>query len=203
MHSSDVVGVIAIVMIFGMPLLYAMVSRVLAHQERIELLRRGIVPPPQTGYGPDSYKADWKAARKAWRSGTVPPPPPGYDPYAYAVYHATLSLHKGVRLAAIGLAIMVGLSFTQIPYRDTALYLAGLIPLFIGLAQIGTAMLSGARFGPFGFGPPLGGPQPNQQATYQPPPFESAAATPPSGPYGWRPGSTPELERPTQPPDVK
>ncbi|HXM08036.1 MAG TPA: hypothetical protein VN936_11245, partial [Candidatus Acidoferrum sp.] len=44
--ENTVVPVIAIFIIFGAPIAAWIVTRVLAHQERMEMLRRGFVPPP-------------------------------------------------------------------------------------------------------------------------------------------------------------
>ena len=78
--------------------------------------------------------------------------------------------------------------------------LGGLIPMFVGIAQIITAILYGARFSPQVPMGTAGQPQPGFYAG--PPP--GRAAPPPSGPpYGWRPGPTPEIEKPAGPPDLR
>lgn len=195
-HSDDFVGVVAILVIFGLPLSYAIIQRYLSHQERMEMMRRGIAPPDPR----------WAKKMGAQTGQSVPPPYPGYDPYAYN-YGAERQLRRGVSLTMCGLALFIGLSFIR-PGHVGPWLLGGLIPLFVGLGQVFTAMLNGARLGPFGFGPPSG-PNGNggRQAFFTPPPYGAqpppSAPPPPSGPYAWRPGATTELERPVQPPDVK
>jgi hypothetical protein len=194
MHDSDdAVAVIAILVIFGAPIGAWILSKVYAHQERMAMINRGIVPP-QGAVPPPPH---------GWQQ---PPPPmggkagryPGYDDFHYA----QTQLRKGVQVAFIGLALVVGLGF-GLGFHGPWL-LGGLIPLFVGVAQIVNAHLNGARFpnvnyGPASFGPP---PPPGQQA---PPPPGQSAAPPPAGPYsgGWRPGATPEIERPVPPPDQR
>ena len=56
-----------IMFVFGAPVFAFIVSRVLRHQERIEMLRRGIVPPPEFD----------KRTYRAWRKSGAPWPPPG------------------------------------------------------------------------------------------------------------------------------
>lgn len=188
-HSSDnFVAVIAILVIFGMPLAYAMMNRYAAHQERLEMIKRGMAPPP-----------DPHAARRAERAG--------YNPFAYSAaapmytgndpsgQYPERVLRKGVTIAMIGLALLIGLSFID-PGRPGPWLLGGLIPLFVGLAQIILALMSGAHLG----GWTLMAPPPAAPHTMSPPPPASPYQ---EGPYGWRPGSTTELEPPVRPPDVK
>lgn len=190
------VPIVAILVIFGLPLSYAIVNRVFAHQERIEMIRRGVMPPPDTKW--------------AKRMGAYAAPPsgyaPGYDPYEYSQWQANRSLRKGITLAMIGFALLVGLSFIDIGQPGPWL-LGGLIPLFVGVAQIIIALMSGARITPFGgYQPPPHFQQPGaqqQQQEYQAGsrPFTAPPPNAPSGPAGWRPGPTTELEKPAQPPD--
>jgi hypothetical protein len=173
---------------------------VLAHRERIEMIRNGYtyaqmnrpgatMPPPPPGFVPPP--------------GAVPPPhvPPyyAYDPN----YDAQRQLRKGIRVAFVGMALLIGLSF--IGHSFGPWLLAGLVPLFVGIAQVITAILGGARIagigpsGSVGFGPPPpGGPSANV-----PPYAAGPRPAPPSGPPGWRPGPTPEIEKPAQPPDYR
>ena len=58
---SDLVPMVAILCIFGAPIAAFIISRVLAHQERMEMLRRGIVPPPNP-----------RDMRRAMKYGWVP-----------------------------------------------------------------------------------------------------------------------------------
>ena len=182
-HVSDnFVAMLAILVIFGMPLAYAISHRWWSHQERLEMIRRGITPP-----------LDPRAARRAARAG--------YDPYAYApsempsydanAFYPDRMLRKGVTIAMIGMALLIGLSFID-PFHPGPWLLGGLIPLFVGLAQIILALMSGAHFGGWTMAPP-----PVMRGAMPPPP------EPPSGPYGWRPGPTTELEPPVRPPDIK
>jgi hypothetical protein len=187
-HASDnFVAIIAIMVIFGMPLAYAISHRWWSHQERLEMIKRGMTPPPET-----------RAARRAQRAG--------YDPFVYSQMQPPYAMHeqspqyadrvlrKGVNIAMIGLALVIGLSFIR-PGIPGPWLLGGLIPLFVGLAQIILALMSGAHLGVF----TLQGPPPVQPHTAAPPPPSPYQ----EGPYGWRPGSTTELEPPVGPPDVR
>ena len=190
-NSDDFVAVIAILVIFGLPLAYAIASRFFAHQERLAMIQRGIVPPPDA---------------RGWRNQQFAGPQPAYDPYGFSEWQAQRSLRKGITVAMVGFALLVGLSFIN-PGRPGPWLLGGLIPLFVGIAQIISAILAGARLGPLGLGGPPPGPgvnqqQPGAQQYQQPPPFTAGRDVPP-GPYAWRPGPTTELEKPTRPPDVK
>ena len=78
----------------------------------------------------------------------MPPPgwaPPGaYDP----AYYAQAQLRHGIQVAFIGLALLIGLSF--IGFHDGRYVygpwlLGGLIPMFVGIAQVISAVLSGAQ----------------------------------------------------------
>ncbi|HEY8312673.1 MAG TPA: hypothetical protein VIG51_00750 [Candidatus Baltobacteraceae bacterium] len=211
-NSDNFVAVIAIVMIFGMPIAYAIVNRVFAHQERLEMIRRGITPPPDPRLLRKMAKAKWydpgmygmNAPYGAQQQQPYAPPP--YDPYGYSLYQATRQLRGGIVVTLIGFALLVGLSFIH-PGRPGPWLLGGLIPLFVGIAQVILALLSGARLGTFTLGgPQQGSPPPGQSsqaAAPGQPPFGAAGPTMPSGPYGWRPGTTTELERPTPPPDLR
>jgi hypothetical protein len=98
----------------------------------------------------------------------------------------------------------VGLSF--IGYHDGhyevgAWLLGGLVPLFVGVAQIINAVLSGATFGvPAAqrrFGPTFDAGAPPEK-------HSAGSAVPPGPTYGgWRPGSIPEIEKPASPPDYR
>jgi hypothetical protein len=114
-------------------------------------------------------------------------------------------LRKGIMLALIGLAILIGLSFIGYdnngPFNSPEMHpgpwlLGGLIPMFVGIAQIIVAVLSGAQLGPIGQRP-------------APPPYPGAAPPPPPPPPGARPyepeprthSGYEELKRPVPPPD--
>jgi hypothetical protein len=196
MDYSDLIPLVAIVFIFGAPIAAFIVSRVLAHQERMEMLRRGIVPPPNP-----------REMRRAMKYGWTPNATQAGAPNQYGYYpsydiQAQQQLRKGMQLAFIGLALLIGLGF--IGYHGNGMFfpgpwlLGGLIPLFVGIAQVIGAVLSGATFGPprEHVGPPPGA------GTTSSPGSESSGVTPPT--YGgWRPGPIPEIEKPATPPDYR
>jgi hypothetical protein len=194
MDSDNLVALIAVICIFGAPIAAWMVSRVLAHRERMEMLRHGIVPP-----------ANERDMRRAMKHGWSPNQSggPAANQYAYqSDYYAQSQLRRGIQVAFVGLALLVGLGF--IGYHGDGQYsygpwlLGGLIPLFVGVAQIINAVLSGATFG-----------VPAAQRRFGPtfdagaPPEHSAGSAVPPGPTygGWRPGPIPEIEKPASPPD--
>jgi hypothetical protein len=204
--EDTLVPIFAIIFLFGGPIAAIIVWRVLAHQERMEMLRRGMAPPPD----PRMVR---KAMKYGWQPGPMPGPGPipgpiptinayGYDPGFYAQQQ----LRRGMQVAFVGLALLIGLSFIGFHGMGAPRYgpwlLGGLIPLFVGIAQVITAVMGGARIGggPVGVGAPQNfGPPPGASA----PPPPSASAQAPGGPYGWRPGSTPEIEKPAGPPDFR
>jgi|SRR5215469_9163746 len=195
---EDFIPVLAILVIFGAPIGAWIVSRVLAHQERMEMIRNGFMPPPDRRMmrhmrnmpPPPNMNPNANTYQ-----GAVPPPMPGaFDD----TYYAQASLRKGIMVTCIGFAVFIGLSF--IGHSGGHFYpgpwlLGGLIPMFVGIAQIISALLSGARMPQFGaasqgqFGPPPSGGRQQQQQQQTPPP-----PPPQTGPYAWRPGSTPEIE---------
>jgi hypothetical protein len=184
--SSDAVAVIAILVIFGGPMALWFISKVQAHKERMAMIQRGMAPPPGPG---------------------VPPPPPGWYPAPGVMpppdyLYAQRSLRRGIQVACIGLALLIGLGTIGGSHHIMGPWLlGGLIPLFVGIAQILNAYLNGARL-PIGPGQ-YGGPPP--QNYNQPSGQQRPSAPPPAGngPYGWRPGPTPEIERPVPPPDKR
>lgn len=192
-NGGEFVGVVAILVIFGMPIAYLIAHRYFAHQERMAMIARGITPPPD---------ARWAKRAGSWY-GTMPTGAPGYDPFAYAEWQANRSLRKGITTAMIGFALLVGLSMSLGPRGPWLL--GGLIPLFVGIAQIIVAVMGGARMGVFGAVPPPDAVNPGQQPGtpyQQPPPFANSAGAP-GAPYGWRPGPTTELEKPPSPPEPR
>jgi len=184
----DFAAVLAIFCIFGLPIIAYIVVKVLAHQERLELIRRGYAPPPD---------GNWKKAQQTM-GGPMPPPPPPYPgppppaPAMYDLEGPQRQLNKGIMVALIGLAITIGLSFVGMDdggpfgspgFHPTPALLGGLIPMFVGIAQIITAVLGGAQLGvpgrrgvppPPGMGPAAGSgspfSQPGSRRTYGPPP---------------------------------
>lgn len=197
-------GVVVVLLVFGAPIAYAIIGRYLAHQERLEMIKRGMVPPldrrTMRHMGRMGWNSGQNAAREPWQTGTPPPPGQVYDPYfTYGQMHAQRQLRGGVVVTAVGVALTMGLSFIDVGHLGPWL-LGGMIPLFIGIAQIVLAVMSGATLGPArsgpGYDPGVGVGQPNQ-AAYRPDP----GATAQPGPWGWRPGATVGLERPAKPPD--
>ena len=179
------IGALAVFGIFIFPVFGWIVFRVMKHRERMEMIRHGMIPPPGAA---EAWTHDWPQQQKA------PGPAPAYVPPPVDIYAAQRQLRKGITVALIGLAITTGLSFTGTGPQ----LLGGLIPLFVGIAQIIGALLSGASFTPahvsYGQMPP---PPPS------PPP---GAKAPPagaySGPYAYRPDpNIQELQPPTSPPD--
>ena len=195
--------------LFGAPVLAFIVTRVLAHRERLEMIRHGIVPP--AGAGRKAYR-DWRRQQgsNGWggagwqaQSQTQGPVPAGWAGYDDEPQRA---LYKGIRTAFVGFAILVGLSFiggTPLTpgFHGGPWLLGGLIPMFVGIAQVIIALLSGAQLP--GVGP---------RATYVPPPPSGAAPPPPNfgaGPPPWQsqpqPGRSPfeEFGKPPTPPDLR
>ncbi len=197
---EQLVPLFAIFFLFGAPVAAWIISRVLAHQERMAMIRQGYMPPP-----------DLRAMRRGTWQGPVPPPPgPGmqmpppmggaYDP----AYYAQMAMNKGIRITFVGFALLIGLSFIGMhggTFYPGPWLLGGLVPMFVGIGQIISAVLGGARLPGM-----IAGNQSHQGANFGPPPGPSPGPTPPppsSGPYAWRPGSTPEIEKPVQPPDLR
>jgi hypothetical protein len=193
---SDLIPLFAIFFIFGAPVAAWIISRVLAHQERMEMLRRGIVPPPNA-------REMRKAMKYGWNPNAAPGSPNQY--FYESDFAAQAQLRRGIQVAFIGFALLVGLGF--IGYRGDGQYvygpwlLGGLIPMFVGIAQIIGAVLSGATFGPPSARQRVG-PAPSGESTAQ---QASPGGGMPAGPTygGWRPGSIPEIEKPASPPDYR
>lgn len=200
--DDRLIPLFAIFFLFGAPVIAFIVTRVLAHNERIEMIRRGIVPPP-SGFGGRRVYREWAQQQQQAQWGSIPPQQgrswsgggdDGSPQYA---------LYKGIRTAFIGLAILIGLSFIggtpgSADFHGGPWLLGGLIPMFVGIAQIIIALLSGAQF-----------PGAQQRTTFIPPPQPPGAAPPPpSGsatPWQQQPGRSPfeELSKPVPPPDVR
>ncbi|HEX4014562.1 MAG TPA: DUF6249 domain-containing protein [Candidatus Cybelea sp.] len=195
--DDNFVPAIAIVVVFGFPCAVWLVSRVLAHQERMEMMRQGFMPPP-----------DSRDMRKAMKRGWVPgaAPGPSMDQYEYqSKLVAQHQMRRGIQVAFIGFALLIGLGF--IGYRGDGVVvpgpwlLGGLIPLFVGVAQIISAVLSGASIS-------VPSSRPQYRASFTPSSPQAGnrpeGAVPPGPTYGgWRPGPTPEIEKPASPPDYR
>jgi hypothetical protein len=197
--DDNIVAAIAVTCIFGLPIMAWIVSRVLAHHERMEMLRRGFVPPPNA--------RDMRRAMKyGWAPDATNQGPSNQYGYYASEFHAQQQLRKGMQVAFVGMALLIGLGF--IGYRGNGSFvygpwlLGGLIPLFVGIAQIIGAVLSGATFGPptvrQRFGPT------SAPGATAPPGAQAGGSMPPGPTYGgWRPGPTPEIEKPASPPDYR
>ena len=197
-HGADsFAAVLAVFCIFGLPIVWGIASRWMAHQERMAMIARGMTPPPDMG------GRGW-GRRGMYGPGPVPGTPPQGAPYSYdyAQWQASRMLHKGITVGMIGLAMTIGLSFIDgMEGRPGPWLLGGLIPMFIGIAQIVIALMSGATV-PFGRAVP---PPPPGQAGPVGGSYEQPQAprdvTP--GAYAWRPGPTTELKKPPSPPDTR
>jgi hypothetical protein len=133
----------------------------------MEMLKRGMMPPTQ--------ETQWRGATRVVQPGTP------VDPQ--------VQLRRGIGTTCIGVALLIGLSFIgysgEGTFRLGPWLIGGLVPMFVGIAQIINAMIAGATF--------------PSQATRMP--GSGAPPPPPSGPYSYRPGSTEELPR-TKPPQA-
>jgi len=201
--SETLVPIFICLFVFGFPVAAFVVTRVLRHQERMELLRRGIVPPPNMKN--KDFKA-WTQSGAPWPQPTVVPvPPPSWTPED----DPQRALYRGIRTAFIGFAILIGLSFIggtpgSSDFHGGPWLLGGLIPMFVGIAQVIIAVLSGAELPgvqprsryvpPPGVAPP---PQP------PPPPGFGGSTVPP--PWAEQPGRPrfEELSKPVPPPDSR
>jgi hypothetical protein len=176
------VPIVGILCAFGLPVLGFVIFRMLAHRERMEMIRHGLIPGT-----PASVRQGMPAASRA-----VP-----HDD-ALDSGCGQRMLRKGITLTFIGFAITLGLSFIGFHddgWRPGPWLLGGLVPLCIGLAQVVIAVLSGATLGP-----------PRRQVlggTYYGATPASPAGPPPDlgGPYTYRPGATQELRPPSAPPE--
>jgi hypothetical protein len=209
MHDNEVAA-FAILCIFGLPIMAWVMFRVFRFIERMEMIKRGIVPPPDGGFGRGRV---WAQQQQAGRDAGTPwqqqaqyqTPPAPQAPCVYAPDDdAQRALFKGIRLTLIGLAILIGLSFIggtpgSSDFRPGPWLLGGLIPMFVGIAQVIIALLSGAQL------PGVQG-QRVSQPPPPPPPPGFGTPPPPAGSSPWaQPGRPPfeELSKPIQPPDVR
>jgi hypothetical protein len=188
MGGEVLVPLVAIFCIFGLPVLALVYFRILRHRERMEMIRNGVMPSGA------SAKA-WRSSGSASASFAARRPAPTDEESEDS---ARCMLRKGIMLSFIGFALTVGLSFIGLHddgWVPGPWLLGGLIPMFIGIAQVCIAMLSGAT---------LGAPNRPEQTYY-------GSMPPPSGPpgpppnfdtsYTYRPGSTQELRPPSAPPE--
>ena len=200
------VEVFAIFFIFGGPILLFVITRVLAHRERIEMIKRGYIPNVDTR----GFRGGYTPAPPPWGAPEAGPAPQQRQAEYYDVPSAQRALRGGIITTFVGLAIFIGLSFIGYHPHEGAFggaslepgpwLLGGLIPMFIGIAQIIIALLSGARFGipvnpaapppGAGYGNPQ--PPPNVGSNYYEPPHPQPRAA-----------TYEELKRPTPPPDFR
>ncbi|HYW55283.1 MAG TPA: hypothetical protein VE826_15020 [Dongiaceae bacterium] len=211
--ADTVAPILAVIFFVGLPVSGWILRIYLKHQERMEMLRRGIVPPPEFN-DKRMYRA-WRRAGSPWpppgmaaRTPFVQPPPqPQPQPWSSPEDDPQRALYKGIRVALVGLALTMGLGIAFGGYSGNPAILGGLIPMFVGIAQIIVAILSGAQ---------LPGVMPVQTfiPPPQPPPPGTGTGTPgPGSTYG---SSTPppwadqpgrprfeELSKPVPPPDLR
>jgi hypothetical protein len=194
-NSDIIVPVTLFILIFGS----FIVGRVLKHRERMQMLRMGIIPPR------DLRK--WQKRGGPWMGAGMPPPMPGMPmqgmpPQGYAPYEdpdsAQCTMRAGIKTSMVGLALLIGLSLIGYnpdqfpPFHPGPWLLGGLIPLFVGIAQIIIAVMAGATFGLRQMPPPPMPPGP------PPPPGPGSYGAPHPGQPGIR---YEELARPVKPPD--
>jgi hypothetical protein len=208
---DTIAPILAIIFFVGLPVSGWIYRMYLKHEERMEMLRRGIVPPPEFSD---------KRMYRAWRRAGSPWPPPGMtaqtpfvqpqpqpQPWSSPEDDPQRALYKGIRLTLVGLALTIGLGIAFGGYSGNPAILGGLIPMFVGIAQIIVAILSGAQLPGVmpaqTFIPP---PQPPPPGTGAPGPgagFGAAGAPPP--PWADQPGRPrfEELSKPVPPPDLR
>src|SRR5579864_2282784 len=106
---EDYVGALAVLCIFGGPVFGWIVVRAMKHRERMEMIRHGMLVPPEAS-------EDWWHKRQQAAPGPAAqpmPPPPQIQPIPMAppdFYAAQRQLRKGITITFIGLAITIGLS---------------------------------------------------------------------------------------------
>jgi hypothetical protein len=204
--DENLIPVLGIICLFGLPMVGWILGRVMKHRERMEMLRMGMAPPPD-GRGWRSRGATAWTQPPPWMPGPGMtgggPVPPVYTPYEDPS-SAQCTMRRGLMTAAVGFAILIGLSFIGYhggdgPFspayvRPGPWLLGGLIPMFVGIAQIIIALMSGAQF-TFRAVPPPGPPG-------APPPGQRTYGSAPSQPQPPGPRYE-ELARPVPPPERK
>jgi hypothetical protein len=202
---EDLIPIIAILCTIGLPVCSFMLFRVLKHRERMEMIRHGLAP--------DGSAAGWSAPPPPRAPNWSGPPPPDAMSMGRRgkrncrdsgeLEAPYITLRKGIRLAMIGIAVTIGISFVGFDdgsIRPGPWLLFGFVPLFVGLSQIILALLSGASLTPVQQQWSAGQPQP-------PPQFGGSAPGPaPSQQvydtsYTYRPGDVQELQPPASPPE--
>jgi hypothetical protein len=196
------IPILGMFFLFGLPVLGWIATRVMKHRERMEMLRRGIAPPPDGRWNRKNGGA-WTQPPPPWVPGPGAPlgqPMPGYASYDDPNSVQCL-VRRGIITTAVGFALLIGLSFIGYhggdgPFNPATIrpgpwLLGGLIPMFVGIAQILIALMSGAVLS-FRMPPPPPGPP------GQPPPTQRTYGSAQPGPPGPR---YEELARPVKPPD--
>jgi hypothetical protein len=195
MGDDGPVAALAIILSIGGPIAAIIILRVLKHRERLEMIRHGMVPPYSGREARNWYRQNPPGMAAA-------PPPPRQHVYVPPdIDSPERSLQKGIRIGLIGFAIFLGLRLGLGSHTPALLF--GLVPMFVGLAQIIIAVLAGAQISiPNGFIRPPGMPPP----AAPPPPYPGARPQPQAQPYN--PGPEPtvhtgyeELIRPVPPPE--
>ncbi len=134
--------VFMVLVVFGLPIGAWVVRMTFAHRERMAMIQQGLDP---------------RAFRRGSAAPSGPRPVSGFEVPQGSDGSAERNLHRGIRLTAIGVALFIGLSFIGYdhaggPFNAPMIQpgpwlLGGLIPMFVGIAQIIVALLSGAQFG--------------------------------------------------------
>lgn len=173
------VPLLAIFCIFGLPLIAWMLARHYAHRERMAMIRAGLTP----------------LHGNQWAGPGMPPTRPVVSVIDDESPHRVL--RKGIVITAVGAAILIGMSTLGFGHRTVGFdpfgngiaittwhpgpwLLFGFIPLFVGIAQIGMALLSGATFTRQVAAPPSPS---GAKSTVAPPRGESSYPYRPSGEY--------------------
>lgn len=204
--DDNLIPILGIICLFGLPVIGWILGRMMKHRERMEMLRMGMMPPPD---GRSWGRRDRFAGTNVpppWTTGMPGPAGPPGPPLTYNNYEdpnsAQYTMRRGILTTMVGFAILIGLSFigyhggdgpfSPATIRPGPWLLGGLIPMFVGIAQIIIALMSGAVF-VLRMGPPpagMGTPPPGQRSYGAPQPGQA-------GPH------YEELARPVPPPERK
>lgn len=203
--DDNIIPVLGIICLFGLPMVGWILGRMMKHRERMEMLRMGMVPPPDGRSWSRRDRFAGASVPPPWTGGVAGPAGVPGTPLTYSGYEdpnsAQCTMRRGIVTTMVGFAILIGLSFigyhggdgpiSPATIRPGPWLLGGLIPMFVGIAQIIIALMSGAAF-MFRMGPPpigpMGAPPPGQRT------YGSAQPGPPGPRYE-------ELARPVPPPD--
>jgi hypothetical protein len=202
--DDNLIPILGIICLFGLPVIGWILGRMMKHRERMEMLRMGMMPPDAGRNWGRRDRFAGASAPPPWTAGVAGPAGAPGTPLTYPGYEdpnsAQCMMRRGIVTTMVGFAILIGLSFigyhggdgpfSPATIRPGPWLLGGLIQMFVGIAQIIIALMSGAvfmfRMGP----PPIGplGPQPTQRA------YGSTQTGQPGPRYE-------ELARPAPPPD--